>query len=126
MFYLGQKFGRELPPDLSEYCGLTGSVLMPFGLEGWQIAQSKEVEISDEMARMRSILREELQESDWRALREYDRFMEDPTYKIDKRVFAYRRYLREFDGQPGQWWDFDVLSFNEFVEREEEQNDNDQ
>jgi hypothetical protein len=117
MFYLGQKFGKELPLELVEYCQLNGCVLEPFGLEGWQLTQSDEAKVHNDKERVRSIIREELQETDWRALREYDKFMEDPACEIGKTIFAYRRYLREFDKQPGEWWKGIVLDFDLFAEQ---------
>jgi hypothetical protein len=78
-FEIGQMFAKELPLELIEYCQLNGCILVPFGLEGWQLVQSEETKICDKKEMVRSIIREELQETNWRALREYDKFMKDPT-----------------------------------------------
>jgi hypothetical protein len=126
MYYEGQKFGRELPGGLGEYCRLNGMVLHPFGLEGWTLVESSNTKFNNLKANGEQLLREALQESDWRSLREHDRLAEDAGYQMDRNVFAYRRYLRDFDSQPGEWWEEDIMDFEKFIGKQGENNhDND-
>ena len=122
-FELGQIFGGRYPPEAARWCELHSARMVKDGASNWRIEAIPAPTDEELQSSKLEELRLALATTDWRSMREHDRRATDPTYQTDPTVFAYKQFLRDFDQQEGRWWEMGVPTFEEFVEREEEESD---
>jgi hypothetical protein len=121
-FEIGQIFSGKYPPEAAVWANKNFARIVRHGAEDWLLEQIPSPTDEERKERKYLEIRNALTEMDWRSMREHDRSAFNPEYEPDRRVFAYKQFLRDFDEFSADWASITIPTFDEWVAEEEKEN----
>jgi hypothetical protein len=114
-FYIGQVFEKKYPPEAAQWCNENRAYIGKSGNDTYTIFAAPAPAPEQLQEAKRHEMEEILASVDWMSVREYDRKAENPDCEMDMSVFEYKKYVRDFDNQQGDWWLMEIKTYEEWI-----------